>query len=130
MTILTIRSDKPEAGVGLFNDQEQLVFVKWQADRQLSSTLNSKIQKILNKSSITLGDIEGIVIFKGPGSFTGLRIGSSVANALAYSLQKPIIASGSKNWIKKGIEDLLDGNDDKIALPDYGAPAKTTAPKK
>jgi tRNA threonylcarbamoyladenosine biosynthesis protein TsaB len=128
--ILTIRTDRPEAEVGLFEDQKQLEYIEWQADRQLSTTINSKIKEILNKSSIPLEDIDGIVIYKGPGSFTGLRIGFSVANALAYSLQKPIVASNGENWTQKGIKGLLTGKNDKIALPDYGSTAKTTLPKK
>jgi tRNA threonylcarbamoyladenosine biosynthesis protein TsaB len=128
--ILTIRTDRPEAEVGLFEDQKQLEYTKWQADRQLSTTINSKIKEMLDLLSISLEEIDGIVIFKGPGSFTGLRIGFSVANALAYSLQKPIVASNGENWTQKGIKDLLTGKNDKIALPDYGSTAKTTLPKK
>jgi tRNA threonylcarbamoyladenosine biosynthesis protein TsaB len=130
MTILSIKTDKPEAEVGLFDGQKQLEYVRWQADRRLSSTLNKKIKEILNKSSVSLEGIDGVIIFKGPGSFTGLRIGFSVANALAYSLRKPVVASSGENWIKNGINDLLAGQNDKIGLPDYGAPAKTTEPKK
>jgi tRNA threonylcarbamoyladenosine biosynthesis protein TsaB len=130
MKILTIRTDKPEAEVGLYEDQKQLNYIKWQADRQLSSTLNFKIKEILNQSSISLESIGGVCVFKGPGSFTGLRIGFSVANALAYSLQKPIVGLGGEAWLQAGINKLLAGKNDKIALPDYGAPAKTTAPKK
>jgi tRNA threonylcarbamoyladenosine biosynthesis protein TsaB len=130
MKILTIKTDKPEAEVGLYEDQKQLNYIKWQADRQLSSTLNFKIKEILNQSSISLESIGGVVVFKGPGSFTGLRIGFSVANALAYSLQKPIVGLGGEAWLQAGINKLLAGKNDKIALPDYGAPAKTTAPKK
>jgi tRNA threonylcarbamoyladenosine biosynthesis protein TsaB len=130
MKILTIKTDKPEAEVGLYEDQKQLNYIKWQADRQLSSTLNFKIKEILNQSSISLESIGGVVVFKGPGSFTGLRIGFSVANALAYSLQKPIVGLGGEAWLQAGINKLLAGKNDKIALPDYGAPAKTTASKK
>jgi tRNA threonylcarbamoyladenosine biosynthesis protein TsaB len=128
--ILIIRTDQPEAEAGLFDDQKQLGYIKWLADRQLSSTLNLKITEILNKSSISLDKVDGIIVFKGPGSFTGLRIGFSVANALAYGLQKPVIATGGQAWIQDGIKALLQGKNDKIGLPDYGAPAKTTLPKK
>jgi tRNA threonylcarbamoyladenosine biosynthesis protein TsaB len=41
-------------------------------------------------------DIEGVVCFKGPGSFTGLRIGLTVGNALAYAQNIPVVASKSK----------------------------------
>lgn len=124
MIVLTIRTDKPEAEIGLYNDHTQLVYKTWQAHKQLTETFHQKLQEITS-----LSDIEGIVIYKGPGSFTGLRIGLSVANALAYSLNIPVVAS-SDNWIKEGIERLLEGKNDKIALPNYGAPAHITKQKK
>ena len=82
------------------------------------------------KSSVQLNGLEGVVVFKGPGSFTGLRIGITVANALAYSYKISIVARAGEQWIEKGIKDLLAGQNDKIALPKYGTPAKTSKPVK
>lgn len=129
MTILTIRTDKPQAEIGLFQSHNQLAYQKWQAHRELATTIHKELDKLLNKSSKSLKDIEGIVCFKGPGSFTGLRIGLSAGNALAYGLNIPIAASSGEDWIKTGIKDLLGGKTDNVAMPDYGAPAKTTTPK-
>ena len=68
-------------------------------------------------------------MYEGPGSFTGLRIGMSVANALAYSFTIPIVAQ-SGAWIEDGIRRLLAGENDNTALPEYGTPAFTTQSKK
>ena len=130
MIVLTIRTDKPEAELGVYEDQNQLTYETWEAHRTLSDTLHSKIEEILNKSSKSLKDVQGIAIYKGPGSFTGLRIGMSVANALAYAQSIPVVAKAGDDWIKDSIGDLLAGKNDKIALPEYGAPAKTTTPRK
>jgi tRNA threonylcarbamoyladenosine biosynthesis protein TsaB len=130
MIILTLRTDKPEAEIGLYEDKEQLAYEKWQAHRELAETLHKKIEEILNKSSKLLQDIEGIICYKGPGSFTGLRIGLTVANALAYAQDTPIIAKPGHNWLKDGIKDLLNGNNNKIAIPEYGAEVKTTKQRK
>jgi tRNA threonylcarbamoyladenosine biosynthesis protein TsaB len=130
MIILTIRSDKPEAETGLFNDREQIAYTKWLAHLELSKTIHLKIKEILNKSSISLDDIEGIVCFKGPGSFTGLRIGLSVANALAYAQNISIVSTAGEAWIQDGISELLNGKNEKLALPKYDRPAATTPPKK
>ncbi len=126
MKILTIRTDKPKAELGVYDGQKKLAYIKWLADRQLAETIHTKISEILNKSSILQDDLRGIAVFKGPGSFTGLRIGLSVANALAYSLSIPIVAADGKNWASQAIKKLETGKNDKIALPEYGAPARTT----
>ena len=130
MIILTIRTDKPEAEIGLYDDQKQLVYETWQAHRQLAETIHHKIDQLLKSNSKKLDQIQGIIVFQGPGSFTGLRIGLSVANALAYSLNVPITAEQKEDWIKLGIKHLLAGRSDKIALPEYGSPVRTTNPRK
>lgn len=129
MIILTIRTDKPEAELGVYDDQKQLRYEKWQADRQLADTINEQISEMLDLSSIKLSDIEGIICFEGPGSFTGLRIGMSVANALAYGLNVPIVARGTDEWISIGIKDIVAGQNDKIVLPKYGSEPNVTKPK-
>lgn len=129
MTILTLRTDKPEAELGLYDDQKQIVYETWEAHRQLAETIHQQTTALLKTASKTLEDIEGIVVYAGPGSFTGLRIGISVANALAYSLKCPIIAE-SDDWIENGITQLLAGKSDKIARPEYGSPAHTTSQRK
>jgi len=130
MKILTLRTDKPEAEVGLYDDDKQLDYIKWQAHRELSVTLPSKVEEILNKSSITFKQLDGMIVFKGPGSFTGLRIGLSAANAMAYSLSLPIVSADGEKWFEDGLNKLKAGKNEKIALPEYGSPAHTTKQKK
>ena len=147
MKILAIRTDKPVAELYVYEGQKKLAETRWQADRQLAETIHTEIKKILDPDKklldessnfngagllrkLKLSDLEGIVVYKGPGSFTGLRIGMSMANALAYSLKIPIVAKSGKNWLDSGIKSLLAGNDDRIALPEYDRPANTTKPRK
>jgi tRNA threonylcarbamoyladenosine biosynthesis protein TsaB len=130
MIILTIRTDKTEAEMGLYDNERQIAYEEWQAHRQLAETIHLKIKEILNKSSLSLEDIQGVVCFKGPGSFTGLRIGLTVGNALVYALKIPIVARPDLNWLENGIKDLLAGKNDKVALPEYGSEAKTTKQRK
>jgi tRNA threonylcarbamoyladenosine biosynthesis protein TsaB len=127
---LTIRTDKPEAEIGLFNDHQQLAYEIWPAHRELSVTLHKKVSELLAASGESLQTVDGIVGFAGPGSFTGLRIGLTVANALAYSLQRSVVATQGEDWISIGIARLQKGDGDKIALPEYGAPVHITQQKK
>ena len=130
MLILTIRTDKPEAEVGLFDDDKQLVYYKWQAHRTLSTTLHRQIAKNLQSIDKDWADLGAIVCYKGPGSFTGLRIGLAVGNALASGLNIPIVSFTGKNWINKGATRLRSGKNEKVAMPEYGATVHITRPKK
>jgi tRNA threonylcarbamoyladenosine biosynthesis protein TsaB len=130
MLILTIRTDNPEAEVGLYEDEKQLAYEKWHAHRELSITLHTKIKEILESQGKTLQDLGGFVCFQGPGSFTGLRIGLTVADAMMYGLNLPIVATMEEDWIERGVARLLAGENDQIALPHYGAPVHITPQKK
>ena len=130
MTILTIRTDKPEAEVGLYKDFECLNYQTWPAHRQLAETIHVKIKGLLAKNQESLSQLQGIVVFQGPGSFTGLRIGLSVANALAYSLKIPIVTTQTEDWVRLGIERLQTNENDNLALPEYGSPPHITKQKR
>ena len=127
--ILTIRTDKPEAEIGLYKDGKKLAYKTWPAHRELSSNLHLQIAKILQSQETDWPDIEGVVVYKGPGSFTGLRIGISVANALAYGNNCPIISDTGDDWINSGIERLSKDKNEQSVLPEYGAAPHITIPK-
>lgn len=130
MLILTMRTDKPDAELGLYEDDRQVSYTVWTAHRELSTTIHRKIEELLQSKGKTLHDIQGIVCFKGPGSFTGLRIGLTVANALAYALRIPVVARLDPQWLEHGVADLRAGQNDHIALPEYGSEAHITPQKK
>lgn len=130
MIILTIRTDKPEAEVGLYDNNTQLAYETWYAHRELSVTIHQKISEVLDGQQKRLTDVQAILCFAGPGSFTGLRIGLTVANALAYSLSVPVIAQKDDDWLQAGLTRLMKGEQDALALPEYGAPARITVQKK
>ena len=130
MIILSIRTDQAESEIALFKDQTLVGKTAWLAHRTLADTINLKIADLLNDNQLGLHDTQAVICYKGPGSFTGLRIGLTVANALASALRIPIIASTGDNWQLSAIGKLLAGENDRIALPEYGAEVRTTQPKK
>lgn len=130
MLLLTIRTDKPEAEIGLYEDDKQLAYQIWQAHRQLAETLHRRIDELLRQQHKELKQLQGIVCYKGPGSFTGLRIGLTAGNALAYGMRIAIVAADGNDWQARGIARLLDGGNDRLALPEYGADVHITLPKR
>jgi tRNA threonylcarbamoyladenosine biosynthesis protein TsaB len=128
--ILALRTDKPQAELYVYKGDKKLAEITWQAHLKLAETLNSQIDKILNNSRISYSSLEGVAVYKGPGSFTGLRIGMSVANALAYAQDIPVIANTGEDWLEKSIKALQSGQNDKIAIPEYGSPAHITQSRK
>ena len=130
MIILAIRTDSPEAEAGLYDDKRKLAHETWQAHRELAETLHVKISALLTSGNLEWQNVKGIVAYEGPGSFTGLRIGLSVANALAYSLRVPIVGSTGEEWVSRGIESLKGGSDNITVLPVYGAEPNITKPVK
>lgn len=130
MLVLTLRTDKPEAELGLYTDDKQIDYESWQAHRELSETIHKKLDELLTRQGKSLQDVGGIVGFQGPGSFTGLRIGLTVANTLAYGLGIPALTSAGDDWQKTGIQRLKAGEADKVLLPEYGSSPHITKPKK
>lgn len=130
MIILSIKTDHKIAEIGLFNSRKKLDYLKWQAHKELSATIHGKIEEILESNNMSWNNLDGIVFYEGPGSFTGLRIGASVANGLAYGLGISAAQANGDNWTDKGIKKLLGGYTNSTVIPQYGEPAHTTKPRK
>lgn len=130
MLILTLRTDKPEAEIGLYNNDQQIEYVTWQAHRQLAETVHFRIESVLQANKYDWNDIQGIIVYQGPGSFTGLRIGITVSNTLAQSLGLCIVGTQHDTWISDGLLRLQSGETDIAVSPEYGAPVHITAQKK
>jgi tRNA threonylcarbamoyladenosine biosynthesis protein TsaB len=101
----------------------------WESGRELSAQLLTRIQELLRGSQAQLRDLQGIIVFSGPGSFTSLRIGHSVANSLADSLAIPIVGAAGSHWQTDGLAALPKAKSGRPALPIYGAEAHITKPK-
>jgi tRNA threonylcarbamoyladenosine biosynthesis protein TsaB len=128
--IITIRTDKPESEIGLYKGVKKIDYFVWQAHRELAETIHKNMEKLLKNNDLTVKDISGAVVYKGPGSFTGLRIGISVGNALSQGLGVPLIGQSGNSWRKEGIIRIINGEFDKNLVPEYGAPVHITSPKK
>lgn len=121
--ILYLDTSEPVAVIAIYSGKKLVKEEKWHGHRELAASLSKKYLNILKDVGISQDDLEGICVFKGPGSFTGLRIGISFANGLAYGLKIPIYGT-----LKRSKLDL--SKPEEVIVPEYGAPAKITKPKK
>jgi tRNA threonylcarbamoyladenosine biosynthesis protein TsaB len=101
----------------------------WDSGRALADELLGQLTEFLQRHGASLGDLTGIIVFSGPGSFTSLRIGHTVANALADSLQIPVVGAMGDGWAAAAIAALSSTPVGQSALPHYGAEANITKPK-
>ncbi|HEA21523.1 hypothetical protein LCGC14_0626690 [marine sediment metagenome] len=76
-----------------------------------SEQLHLFIQEILKEADIRISDLDAIAVSKGPGSYTGLRIGVSAAKGLCFALDVPLIAIST---LKSMAHQVMDKNTDFI----------------
>jgi len=90
--ILNLETATSVCSVSLAKDGELIAFKEHNGDYSHSENLTLFIEDVLQQAKLKLSDIDAVAISKGPGSYTGLRIGISTAKGLCYSLNKPLIA--------------------------------------
>ena len=92
-TILNIETTTTNCSVSLSKQGETLVLKEdYSANYSHAESLHVFIDEVLKSSQMKLSDIDAIAVSKGPGSYTGLRIGVSAAKGLCYALDKPLIS--------------------------------------
>ena len=127
--ILCIKADSPDVFLGLHKDT-LLAEKSWNAGRELSVQIHQEINMLLDSIDATVSDVTGIVVYEGPGSYTGLRISISVANAIGYSQEIPVVGSTEEEWIEQGLAKLNKISSFIPVKPVYGGEVFTTKPRK
>ena len=91
MRILAIDSSGMVASVALWEDELILAEFSMNYKKTHSQTLLPMLEDVREKIDLDMTTIDVIAVAAGPGSFTGLRIGSATAKGLGFALEKPII---------------------------------------
>lgn len=90
--ILSIETSTTVCSVALTRDGSTLATQKLFLEKSHSTLLTVVIQSLLDHTEVHKEDLSAIAVSKGPGSYTGLRIGVSTAKGLCYALDKPLVA--------------------------------------
>lgn len=93
--LLAIDTSTRYATVALADDERTLAFRGWYSSSSHTAQLMPAISQTLQDSKVALGDLAGIAVALGPGGFSALRVGLSVAKGLAMAGQKPLVGIGT-----------------------------------
>lgn len=130
MKIILLDTSTADCNLTIVIDGQRYDYT-WAAGRQLARGLLQFLNDKLALYSMELADIEAIGVMRGPGSFTGLRIGLTVLNTIASDRTISIVGvEMSDDWREVALRRLVAGENDELVMPSYGAEAHITKPRK
>lgn len=95
MLVLSIDSATESASCAVISDSKMLGEISVNYKKQHSVVLMPMVDNLLKSLQLDIKDIDGFVVSKGPGSFTGLRIGMSMVKGLSQGTKKPFVSVSS-----------------------------------
>lgn len=95
--------------MAVHNDAGLLAAYDLFTDKSSSAMLTTLMRDSVTHVGFELSDIDAIVVAKGPGSYTGLRVGVSTAKGLCYALDKPLIAINTLQAMALQLAPLFPG---------------------
>ncbi len=102
MISLGIDTSEKYLFVALFEDQRLLAETKYEAWQRQSEYLVEEIASLFQKTGIEKRSINAVICSKGPGSYTGVRIGLTVAKTIAFALKIPLFLVSSLELLQSG----------------------------
>ena len=86
--------------VGLAKDGKVVDKISYEAWQRQSEMMVTEVDNILKRNSVDKKELDGVVVGIGPGSYTGVRIGVTIAKTIAYALHIKIYAKSSLSLLK------------------------------
>lgn len=111
MTVFYIDTTSRYLYAGIVKDDSLIAFRKKDLGKDLSLYAVSEVAEMFNEVNLKPNDVDKIIVVNGPGSFTGIRIGVTLAKIFAWSLNKPITTITSLEAMAESIES------DKLVVP-------------
>lgn len=95
MIVLSIDSASKVATAALLNENNLIAEYTINNKMEHSTLIMDMVDKLLSDSNLSIDDIDGFIVSKGPGSFTGLRIGMATVKGLSFGANKPYVSISS-----------------------------------
>jgi tRNA threonylcarbamoyladenosine biosynthesis protein TsaB len=92
LLVLSLDTSTRGCSVAVHQNNELLACYELFTDKSSSGMLTTLIQNTVEHAGFQLSDIDVVAVAKGPGSYTGLRIGVSTAKGLCFALDKPLVS--------------------------------------
>jgi len=95
MIVLSIDSASKVATAALLDENNLIAEYTINNKMEHSTLIMDMVDKLLSDSNLSIDDIDGFIVSKGPGSFTGLRIGMATVKGLSFGANKPYVSISS-----------------------------------
>ena len=122
MKILAIDTSNQVLSVALLDDKKLLAQTTLNTNKNHSVTLMPTIASLMTQSKLEAKDLDKIIVAKGPGSYTGLRIGVTAAKTLAFTLDKQLVGVSSLELLAANFDELTAK--DQLLVPLFDARRK------
>lgn len=106
--ILSIETGTDICSVALANDGELMALRESDEGRDHAKKVALFVDELLRETGVQPADLDAIAVGKGPGSYTGLRIGVSFAKGMCYALNIPLISIGSLDALTEVAREDFD----------------------
>jgi tRNA threonylcarbamoyladenosine biosynthesis protein TsaB len=101
--ILNIETATPVCSIALTDNDQMLSLRETSEKNSHSQVVTVFIDEMLKDCGLSPNDLDAVAVSKGPGSYTGLRIGVSTAKGICYALGKPLISVGTLKAMALGM---------------------------
>jgi tRNA threonylcarbamoyladenosine biosynthesis protein TsaB len=108
--ILSVETSTKVCSVALHKNSDMMGLKELYSDKSHSSLLAILIRDLIKECGFEPGNLDAVAVSKGPGSYTGLRIGISAAKGLCYALDIPLIGANTLEAMAFGVKrfNLMD----------------------
>ena len=106
MLTIAIDSSQDICTLALGKDSQLIAEYHFHHKMNLLQRIMPNVHYMLEDAKHKVQDIDGVIVSLGPGSFTGLRIGVTIAKSLSYVLSKPIVGVGTLDAIARGVSPV------------------------